>query len=153
MLALSTAAALAAGAAPVASAAASASHATNWATHGQKVDCGIAMAVPGTEFDSGTMSPQNGLWPGLQCSAAGIPRPPQGVGDPFVQLGQGKTGRARIVDESQDDLVSGAPFEELAAGTAWKRDGIACAVRAASVRCVNSAGHGFRLSPGHVKLF
>jgi hypothetical protein len=136
-----------------ASATADTSHAVNWVTPGQKVVCGVAEQVPGTAVDPGTMAPENGRWPGLQCSAIGIPRPRQGIGDPFVQLGQGRTGRARLMDESQDELKSDAPFVELAAGTAWKRYGIACTVHAASVRCTNSAGHGFTMSPGHVHLF
>jgi len=134
-------------------AAANASHVDNWATHGEKVVCGIAEKVWGTRVDPGTMAPLNGYWPGLQCAAAGIPRPRQGVGDPFVQLGQGQAGRARLVDESQDDLVSSGRYVELAPGSSWSRDGIDCAVARSSVRCTNSAGHGFTLSPGHVHLF
>jgi len=45
---------------------------------------------------------QCGYWPEVQCSAPGIPRPRQGIGDPFVQLGQGQARRARLVDESQE---------------------------------------------------
>jgi hypothetical protein len=130
-----------------------ASHVANWGTRGQKVVCGVTAAVPGTAFDPGTQAPLNGNWPGLQCMAAGIPRPRQGVGDPAVQLGQGRVGRARLVDVSQDELVSSGPYVELAPATTWKRDGITCAVHTASVRCTNSVGHGFTISPGHVHLF
>jgi hypothetical protein len=133
--------------------AASASHAANWGTDRQQVVCGIAGGIRGTAFDPGAQAQLNGRWPGLQCAAAGIPRPRQGVGDPFVQLGQGQTGHARLVDLSEGDLVSGAPYAELAAGTTWKRDGITCTVHVASVRCTNSAGHGFAIAPGHVHLF
>lgn len=144
----------AAGAAALApGAAASASHTDNWGTRGQKVVCGIAGRVWGSRFDSGTMAQLNGYWPGLQCAAAGIPRPRQGVGDPFVQLGQGQAGRARLVDESQDDLVSSGRYVELAPGSSWSADGIDCAVASSSIRCTNSAGHGFTMSPGHVHLF
>jgi hypothetical protein len=136
-----------------ASAVARASHTSNWSTSGAQVVCGIVPAVPGTAFDPGVQAPLNGRWPGLQCSAAGIPRPRQGVGDPFVQLGQGRSGRARLVDESQDDLSSSAPFKRLAPGSTWSADGIVCAVRSGSVRCTNSAGHGFTLASGHVRLF
>ncbi len=92
-----------------ASAAAGTSRAVNWVIPGQKVVCGVAEQVPGTAVDPGTMAPQNGRWPGLQCSAVGIPRPRQGIGDPFV--------------------------------------------RTTSVRCTNSVGHGFTMSPGHAHLF
>jgi hypothetical protein len=145
-------AALGLAAAYPANAAASTSHATNWGTHGQKVTCGIAR-VWGTALDAGTQAPLNAYWPGVQCSAAGIPQPRQGIGDPFVQLGQGRAGRARLVDESQDDLISNAPVVTLAAGSRWSRDGIGCAVHTASIACTNSVGHGFTLSPGHVHLF
>jgi len=135
-----------------ASASASTSHATNWETRGHKVVCGITR-VWGTAFDPGTQAPLNSYWPGLQCSAAGIPRPRQGVGDPFVQLGQGRAGRARLVDESQNDLTSNAPFAALAAGSTWSLDHITCAVHGESVDCTNSVGHGFTMSTGHVHLF
>lgn len=145
--------ALAATALSPTSAVAESSHASNWETAGGQVACGIAGRVPGTEIDAATHTPLNGSWPGLQCSARGIPRPAQGVGDPFVQLGQGRSGRARVVDESQDDLLSGAPFSPLAPGTSWRRDGISCAVGANLVRCTNAVGRGFTLSPGHLRLF
>lgn len=132
---------------------ASDSRASNWGTHGQQVVCGVAADIAGTAFDPGTQAPLNGRWPGLQCMAAGIPRPRQGIGDPAVQLGQGETGRARLVDVSEDELVSSGPYVELASGTTWKRDGITCAVHAASVRCTNSVGRGFTMAPGHVHLF
>jgi hypothetical protein len=142
------------GAAAVApSAGASASHLDNWATRGEKVVCGVASKVWGSRFDPGTMAQLNGYWPGLQCSALGIPRPRQGVGDPFVQLGQGQAGRARLVDVSQDDLVSSARYVALAPGSRWNSEGIDCTVSSSSIRCTNSAGHGMTLSPGHVHLF
>jgi hypothetical protein len=128
-------------------------HMPNWATRGQSVVCGVAAQVPGTAVDPGTMAPENGRWPGVQCTAPGIPRPRQGVGDPFVQLGQGRSGRARLRDESQDELISASPFVELAAGATWRRYGIACTVGSASVRCVNSAGSGFSIALGHVRVF
>ncbi|HEY1833617.1 MAG TPA: hypothetical protein VGG08_04210 [Solirubrobacteraceae bacterium] len=126
-------------------------HAANWSTHGGQVVCGLA-DVHGTAVDPGTGAPERGLWPGLQCSARGIPRAPGPVGDPFVQLGQGRAGRAKLVDLSQDDLlVSGDP-KPLPSGSRWVKDGIACAVHARSIACHNSAGHGFTMSPGHVHL-
>lgn len=76
------------------------SHAINFQTKTADVVCGVASSVPGTELDPGTGAPLNGEYPGLQCSAAGIPKPRRGIGDPFVQLGQGRAGRARLVDES-----------------------------------------------------
>ena len=130
-----------------------ASSAVNWSTHSGTVVCGIAGAIHGTRLDPGTGTELDGGWPGLQCAAQGIPRPRQGVGDPFVQLGQGRAGRARIVDESQDDLISGAPSVVLAPGSVWKRYGITCKVRAASIRCQNGSAHGFTLARGHVHLF
>jgi len=136
-----------------ASAPAGASRASNWATRGQRVVCGVAADVPGTAIDPGTLAPLEGRWPGVQCTASGIPRPREGVGDPFVQLGQGRSGRARLVAESQDDLVSSAPFVELAAGTKWKRYGIVCELHVSSVRCTNSAGRGFTISPRHVRIY
>jgi hypothetical protein len=132
---------------------ASRSTAINWSTYHSSVVCGIVGAVPGTRLDPGSNAPLNRLWPGLQCSAQGIPRPRHGIGDPFVQLGQGRAGRARLVDESQDDLVSNAPFVTLAPGSMWQRDGISCTIAVASVRCVNGPRHGFALSPGRVHLF
>jgi hypothetical protein len=100
----------------------------------------------------GTGAPLRGLWRGLQCQAAGIPHGP-GIGDPAVQLGQGRAGRARSVSISQDDLLSQAPYAPLAAGSVWKRYGITCTVNATSVRCTNEPGYGFTASPGHVRLF
>lgn len=126
-------------------------HAADWSTHGGQVLCGLA-DVHGTAVDPGSGAPENGLWPGLQCSARGIPRAPGPVGDPFVQLGQGRAGRAKLVDLSQDDLlVQGAP-KPLPAGSKWSKDGIVCAVHARSIACHNAAGHGFEMSPGHVHL-
>jgi hypothetical protein len=112
----------------------------------------VAEGVQGTELDPGTGAPLNGLWRGLQCQAAGIPHG-QGIGDPAVQLGQGRAGRARLVDISQDDLVSDAPFVALAPGSVWKRYGIACTVNATSIRCTNGPGYGFTMSPGRLHLF
>jgi hypothetical protein len=129
------------------------SHAVNFQTKTEDVVCGIVAAVPGTELDPGTGAPLNGYYPGLQCSAASIPKPKHGIGDPFVQLGQGRTGRARLVDESQDDLISDANFVTLAPGSTWKRYGITCELTASSVRCTNGTGHGFEISTGHLSLF
>ncbi len=130
-----------------------ASRAVNFQTKTADVVCGVARSVPGTETDPGTGAPLDGDYPGLQCSAAGIPKPKHGLGDPFVQLGQGHAGRARLVDESQDDLISGATPKTLAPGSSWKRYGITCRLAASLVRCVNGAGHGFKISTGHLSLF
>jgi hypothetical protein len=124
----------------------------NWSTEGEAVACGVVEGVEGTEFDSGTGAPLNGLWRGLQCQAARIHRG-EGIGDPAVQLGQGRAGRARLLDISQDDLVSDSPFVALATGSLWKRYGIACTVNATSIRCTNGAGYGFTLSPGQLHRF
>jgi hypothetical protein len=132
-------------------AAASTSNMLNWSTDGEAVVCGVAEGVQGTELDPGTGAPLNGLWRGLQCQAAGIPHG-QGIGDPAVQLGQGRTGRARLVDISQDDLVSDARFVVLAPGSVWKSYGTACTVNATSIRCANGRGYGFTMSPGHLHL-
>lgn len=132
---------------------AASSHAINFQTSKRDVLCGIAMRVPGSRLDAGTGVALGGDYPGLQCAAAGIPKPRQGIGDPFVQLGQGRAGRARIVNESQDDLVSGASPATLASGSRWQRDGISCTLTANSVRCTNAGGHGFELRTGHVTLF
>lgn len=129
------------------------SHAVNFQTKTTEVVCGIAASVPGTELDPGTGAPLNGDYPGLQCSAVGIPKPKQGFGDPFVQLGQGRAGRAKLVDKDQDDLVSSADPVTLAPGSIWKRDGITCRLSASSARCTNGTGHGFKLSTGHITLF
>lgn len=129
------------------------SHAVNFQTKTADVLCGIAAEVPGSEFDPGTSGQLNGNYPGLQCSAEGIPKPKHGIGDPFVQLGQGRVGRAMLVDESQDDLISDANFVTLAPGSTWKRYGIACTLSESSVRCTNGAGHGFEISTGHLRLF
>lgn len=129
------------------------SRAVNFQTKTADVVCGIVAAVPGTELDPGTGAPLNGNYPGLQCSAEGLPKPKQGFGDPFVQLGQGHAGRAKLVAESQDDLVSSVYPARLAPGAVWKRYGIVCRLTASSVRCTNGAGHGFKLSTGHLDLF
>jgi hypothetical protein len=129
------------------------SRAVNFQTQTADVVCGIVASVPGTELDPGTGAQLNGDYPGLQCSAAGIPKPRHGIGDPFVQLGQGRAGRAKLVDESQDDLISSANPVTLAPGSTWKRYGIACKLTASSVRCVNGTGHGFKISTGHLSLF
>lgn len=129
------------------------SRAVNFQTRSADVVCGVARAVRGSELDPGTGAQLTGEYPGLQCSAAGIPKPRRGVGDPFVQLGQGRAGRARLVDESQDDLISGATPSTLAPGASWRRYGITCTLSSSAVRCVNGAGHGFRISTGHLALF
>jgi hypothetical protein len=129
------------------------SRAVNFQTKSADVVCGIAASVPGTELDPGTGAPLNGDYRGLQCSAAGIPKPKHGIGDPFVQLGRGRAGRARLVDESQDDLISGANPVTLAPGATWKRYGITCTLSVSSVRCTNGRGHGFKISTGHLSLF
>lgn len=128
------------------------SHAVNFQTKTAGVVCGIAASVPGTKLDPGTGTPLNGDYPGLQCSAAGIPKPKHGIGDPFVQLGQGRAGRARLVDESQDDLISSASPVTLAPGSTWKRYDITCHLTASAVRCTNGTGHGFKISTGRLSL-
>lgn len=153
---LGAAAALAAGliavAGPgVAAASGGQSHATNFQTASGTVECGIAL-VRGTHFDAGTGTEVTALWPGLQCAAAGIPRAPgSNVGDPFVQLGQGRAGRARIVDLSQDDLIYNRDPRTLSAGTTWTRDGITCAIHSSTIACRNSSGHGFTLGAGTLR--
>jgi hypothetical protein len=134
------------------SASASTSNAVNWSTGAEAVVCGVAEGIEGTELDPGTGAPLNGLWRGLQCQAAGIPHGP-GIGDPAVQLGQGRAGRARLIDMSQDDLVSDAPFVALAPGSVWNRYEIVCTVLATSIRCANGPGYGFTMSPGRLRLF
>jgi hypothetical protein len=134
--------------APAASVAATpVSHAPNFEPPNRMVACGLAR-VPGTRTDPGTGATLRGTWPGLQCSAPGLHRVPHGIGDPFVQLGQGSV-RARVVDLSQDDLLSGRAPARLAAGTVWRRDGISCRISATSVSCTNGSGHGFALARGH----
>jgi hypothetical protein len=136
-----------------AAASASQSAAVNFSTQSNTVVCGIAPRIHGTHLDPGLGAPLNGLWPGLQCAAEGIPRPPGPVGDPFVLLGQGRAGRARVVNLSQDDLVSDAPPVALPAGSTWRREGITCKIGASSVSCGNGHGHGFTLASGHLHLF
>jgi hypothetical protein len=133
-------------------ASASTANTVNWSTQGEAVVCGVAEGIEGTELDPGTGAALDGLWRGLQCQAAGIPHG-QGIGDPAVQLGQGRAGRARLVDISQDELVSDTPFVALAPGSAWKSDAITCTINATSIRCANGPGYGFTMSPGHVHLF
>jgi hypothetical protein len=128
------------------------SHTPNWSTEGGKVDCGIANVVE-PRIDPGTGAPLEELGRGLECSALGIPHPKHGIGDPFVKVGQGPSGRAQLVDESQDELIFNKPFVTLAPGSTWRKAGIVCSVQAASVHCRNRAGHGFTISPGHVHLF
>lgn len=131
---------------------ASVSSAINWSTQGEAVVCGVANGIEGTVLDPGTGAPLVGFWRGLQCQTTGLPHP-QGIGDPAVQIGQGRAGRARLIDISQDDLVSDTPFPALPQGSEWKRYGISCAVDATSIRCANGPGYGFTMSPGHVHLF
>jgi hypothetical protein len=127
------------------------SRALNWETHGETVACGVA-EVFGSALDPASGAPLNGRWPGLQCSAQGLPHKGD-VGDPFVQLGQGRAGRARLVDLSQDDLLSSSAPVGLSAGERWSRYGITCEVFSAAVSCHNTSAHGFTLSPGHLRLF
>jgi hypothetical protein len=134
-------------------AASASSHAINFQTKTADVVCGIVAAVPGSRLDPGTGAPLTGDYPGLQCASAGIPKPKHGIGDPFVQLGQGRAGRARLVDESQDDLISSANPVTLAPGSTWKRYGITCTLRVSAARCTNGIGHGFKISTGHLTLF
>jgi hypothetical protein len=152
-LALTLGLALGTGAAGTsAAAAASTSHATNWTIRAGTLVCGIA-DVYGTQIDAGTGAPLNGPWPGLQCSVERIPRAPGSkVGDPFVQLGQGRAGRAKVVNLSQDDLLYHRAPVTLAAGTTWSRNGITCEVRSSSIACHNSSSHGFTLSRSRVGL-
>ena len=131
---------------------ASTSSAVNWSTQGEAIVCGVAEGIEGTALDPGTGAQLDGLWPGLQCQTTGLP-PVHSIGDPAVQLGQGRAGRARLVDISQDDLLSDTPFLRLPQGSGWKRYGISCAVGATSIRCSNESGYGFTMSPGHVHLF
>ncbi len=133
-------------------AAAASSHAPNWQTAHGEVLCGIAV-VAQTRFDPGTQTYMEEPGRGLQCSALGIPRPKRGIGDPVVKLGQGRAGRAQLMDQSQDELISNRAPVTLAPASTWSHTGIVCAVHAASVRCRNTAGHGFTISPGHVHLF
>ncbi len=137
---------------PAAESASSPSSTLNWSTQGEAVVCGVAEGIQGTAPDPGAGAPMNGLWRGLQCQATGLPHAP-GIGDPAVQLGQGRAGRARLVDISQDDLVSDTEYLALAPGSLWNGYGIACTVNATSVRCTNDAGYGFTLSPGQLHLF
>jgi len=131
--------------------AASVSHATNWDIEAGTLGCGIA-DVHGTALDPGTGAEQTGYWPGLQCSAEDI-KPPKGdeAGDPFVQLGQGTAGRARLVEIGDDDLLYNRKDVTLKPGTTWSLDGISCSIAASSISCHNSSGHGFTLSKGHLK--
>jgi hypothetical protein len=133
-------------------AAAAGSSTPNWATQHEAVVCGVAVGIEGTALDPGTESVLNGLWPGLQCQTTGI-KPVSGVGDPAVQLGQGRAGRARLVDISQDDLQSDAPYAVLEPESIWIADEISCKVGAESVRCANAPGYGFTMSPGHLEIF
>lgn len=128
------------------------SSAVNFETKTTDVACDVARSVPGTRLDPGAGALLSGDYQGLQCSATGIPRSKQGVGDPFVQLGQGRAGRARLVDESQDDLISDAYPVRLPPGSTWKRYGLMCKLTATSVRCTNGNGHGFKLSTGQLEL-
>ncbi len=144
-------AALAAVLAP-ANAVAAGSSALNWATQHEAVVCGVAVGIEGTALDPGTESEVNGLWPGLQCQTTGI-KPVSGIGDPAVQLGQGRAGRARLLDISQDDLQSDTTYAVLEPDSIWVADEIDCRVSAEAVRCANAPGYGFTMSPGHVELF
>jgi hypothetical protein len=140
-------------------ASASQSSPSNWATPHEAVVCGVAAGIEGTAPDPGTGAMLNGLWPGLQCQTTGIhdvplrPGTQAEVGDPAVQLGQGRSGRARLLDISQDDLESDARYVVMGAGSVWSQDGITCTLAAESVRCANTAGYGFTMSPGKVNLF
>ena len=138
-------------AAAPAAATATTSTAPNFSTEGEAVVCGVAVGVQGTAIDPGTMAPANGRWPGLQCQTTGLPRV-SAIGDPAVQLGQGSAGRARLLDISQDELLSDTPYMALAPGTRWTRYGIACTIGASSIRCTNGPGYGFIISPGDVQF-
>ena len=90
------------------------------------------------------MAPANGRWPGLQCQTTGLPRV-SAIGDPAVQLGQGSAGRARLLDISQDELLSDTPYMALAPGTRWKNFASSGEMIASRVpKMASSGGIGLR---------
>jgi hypothetical protein len=106
----------------------------------------------GSEYSSGAMATVDGYFPGLLCDAEGLRNPHPNQGDPAVELGQGKKGRAKLIDTSQDNYTSSSRFKRMPAHANWSKDGITCKINPAQVICHNSSGHGFTLSKGHLKL-
>ncbi len=104
------------------------------ALHGDVV-CGIAIHPPNTPPIR------------LLCSAKPVPAPTgTGVGDPgFVFLGStGRPSRARL---SQDSFTGTSPVT-LKAGRTWTGGPVhvTCAISATTVKCTNSAHHGFTIT-------
>jgi hypothetical protein len=136
--------------------------ALNWATRGATIACRIAEGIPGTAFDPGTQAQLDGRWPGLVCAAGGSLRLYRGTNEPLVgkfnvQLGEGRTGRARPIHYGESSqpyaFASSQRFFTVSPGMKWVRDGITCSVKAQSIRCVNAAGHGFTMTPTHLGTF
>jgi hypothetical protein len=117
-------------------AAAATSNAELWTALGGDVTCGVAI------------HPVNSPPMQLLCSAVHVPPPKaKGIGDPgFVFLAS--TGRPSLARLSQDSFV-GTHAITLKAGRKWSGAGpilVTCTIAAASVRCVNHAGHGFTIT-------
>jgi hypothetical protein len=86
----------------------------------------------------------------LLCSAKGIPRAKQGVGDPFVQIAA--SGSARPVLISQNSFVS-QNLKTLSKGTLWKSLGVTCNIGSGTILCFNGDNHGFVIGNGKYKSF
>ena len=76
----------------------------------------------------------------LLCSAAGVPRAKQGVGDPFVQISA--TGAPQLVLISQDSYISNK-VKTLSKGTLWSSLGVTCNIGTNTILCFNGDNHGF----------
>jgi hypothetical protein len=87
------------------------------------------------------------------CTSPLIPAPAgkRGVGDPgFVSLA--KSGSPKRLRLSQNSFAFDTPTT-LPSGTTWTGLGVSCAITRNSVRCVNGAGHGFKITGSAYRAF
>jgi hypothetical protein len=122
-------------------ASAATSHVKLWSTPAGAIVCGYEIHAASKPATS------------LLCSSALIPAPSgeRGVGDPgFVSLS--KSGSPRRLRLSQNSFAFHTSTT-LPSGAIWSGLGVRCAVTRNSVRCVNGAGHGFKITGSRYTAF
>lgn len=125
-------------AAPVAAGKTTTSHALLFQNKARTMDCGVEAPLPGHQASL------------VLCSAAGIPRPPGNVGDPFVQIG--RQGKPKVVLVSQNEFET-SKITTLKPGATWSNVGVTCKVASKTVTCKNASKHGFTIGNGKYKPF
>ena len=117
------------------------SHARVWTSPDGAIACGYKI------------HPRNVAPSELLCVSALIPAPAgsRTPGDSgFVQLA--RRGRPQRLRLSQDSFVT-ARVAALKKHMTWSGLGITCAIGQNSVRCVNRAGHGFKITAFSYRAF